>query len=248
VWDSAHILNILYKIEFLFLWKNFFDLTERKGKRIKMAKINMITRNPQMQNNETYRKNRRIIISFIIAVIMVTIACNSNPHFGIYTTPDYDPEILIIVEDSEPTLEESEPAPPDQSVAIQEPENQAEESQRSESVTNNDGTSEYSVSAQDFNCICQVNGNVNVELRVNGDQLEIVDSGGGVEVFDKISENTYKKSWMGFYYLTTQDGNTSKVDEEQSVVIILTNDGYIMEHYKGSESSPCCIYTFTSTN
>ena len=213
-----------------------------------MAKIVKITRNPQIQINETYRKNRRIIISFIIGVILVTMACNSNPHFGISTTPDYDPEIVIIVEDSEPTLEESEPAPPDQSFAIQKPDNLAEESQSSEPVTNNDGTSEYSVSAQDFNCICQVNGNVNVELRLNGDQLEIVDSGGGVEVFDKISDNTYKKSWMGFYYLTTQDGNTTKVDEEKSVVIILNNDGYVMEHYSGSESSPCCIHTFTDTN
>jgi hypothetical protein len=212
-----------------------------------MAKIITKTVKPQTQNYQTYRVNRRIIISFIIAVIMVTMACNSNPHFGIYTTPDYDPEIVIIVEDSEPTLEESEPAPPDKSVDIQKPDNQPEESQSSEPMTDNSGTNEYSVSATNFSCECQVTGNVNVELRVNGDQLEVVDVDGGVQVYEKISENTFKRSWMG-YYISRVDGKDIKVDEEKSVVIILNNDGYVMEHYSGSESSPCCIHTFTDTN
>jgi hypothetical protein len=172
------------------------------------------------------------------------MACNSNPHFGILTTPDYDPTIVILVEIPEKTIENSEQTSPNNSASIQEP---AGESQSSEEVANNVGINEYSVSAQDFNCICQVDGNVNVELRVNGDQLEVIDTSGGVQVYDKIGENSYKRSWMG-YYIDTTGGKETKVDEEKSVIIILTPTGYVMEHYQGSEGSPCCIHTFTKEN
>jgi hypothetical protein len=35
------------------------------------------------------------------------------------------------------------------------------------------------------------------------------------------------------------------VEEEKHVIIILTGSGYIMEHYSGDASSPCCYHTFT---
>ena len=202
---------------------------------------------PQTQNLEMHRVNRRVIISCIVTVIIATMACYSNPHFGILTTPDYDPEIVIIVEGSEPITEDLEPTSANESASIPVPVNQPGESQISEEVTNNVGTNEYSVSAQDFNCICQVDGNVIVELRVNDNQLEVIDTNGVVQIYDKIGENTYKRSWMG-YYIDTTDGKETKVDEERSVVIILNNNGYSMEHFQGTESSPCCIHTFTKEN
>lgn len=202
---------------------------------------------PQTQNPNIHRVNTLVIISCIVAVIMATIACNSNPHFGISTTPDYNPEIVIILEDGEPVTEDSEQTSPENSSSMPEQANQPGESQGLEAVTTNIGINEYSVSAQDFSCICQVDGNVNVELRVNGDQLEIIDPDGSVRVYENIGANTYKRSWMG-YYIDMTGGKETKVDEEKSVVIILTNNGYIMEHYSGSESSPCCIHTFTQEN
>jgi len=209
-----------------------------------MVKINDKEIAPHSNINKAGQKNRRVIITCIIAVILAAMACNSNPHFGILTTPDYDPTIVILVEIPEKTIENSEQTSPNNSASIQEP---AGESQSSEEVANNVGINEYSVSAQDFNCICQVDGNVNVELRVNGDQLEVIDTSGGVQVYDKIGENTYKRSWMG-YYIDTTGGKETKVDEEKSVIIFLTPTGYVMEHYQGSEGSPCCIHTFTKEN
>jgi hypothetical protein len=152
-----------------------------------------------------------------------------------------------ITGDKEPTTQDSELTTPNNSASIPEPAYKPGESQNSEALTTNVGINEYSVSAQDFNCICQVNGNVNTEFRVNKDQLEIVHPNGEVEVFEKIGENTYKKTWMG-YYIDTTGGKETKVDEERSAVIILNNNGYILEHYQGSESSPCCIFTYTKQN
>jgi hypothetical protein len=202
---------------------------------------------PQTQNFKAQRVNRHVLIFCIVGVIMVTIACNSNPLFGISTTPDYDPEIVIIVNGTESTTERLEPTKPEHSGSMPEPVTQPEKSQGSDTETNLDGIKEYSVTATNDTCICQVDGNVNVELRVNGDQLEVIDSAGGVQVYDKIGENTYKRSWMG-YYINVTDGVETKVDEEKSVVIILNNNGYIMEHYSGTESLPCCTHTFTKTN
>jgi hypothetical protein len=88
-----------------------------------------------------------------------------------------------------------------------------------------------------------VDGDVSQALSVKGDQL-FLGTGEGEQVYEKIGANTYKRSWMGYYILNV-DGIDTKVDEERSDVIILTANGYIMEHYQGSNSSPCCVHTFT---
>jgi len=159
----------------------------------------------------------------------------------------WEPNNVQIIGNPESTTEVLDPVEPDQSVSVPEPVAQPETSIGAEASLGTAGIKEFSVTAQDFTCICQVDGNVNVELRVNGDQLEVVDSSGGMQVYDKIGENTYKRSWMGYYILKV-DGKDTTVDEEKSVVITLTDDGYIMEHYSGTESSPCCIHTFTRTD
>ena len=201
---------------------------------------------PSIQNHEMRRMNRRVVIPLIVGVIFVTMACiggSESPWWGSnYSKEDEDASQSVDVIE-----EDSASSAPEQPVSRPQPANQSGASQSSQAEINNGGTNEYSVSAQDFNCICQVDGNVNVELRVNGDQLEVVDANGGAQVYEKIGENTFKKSWMGYYILMV-DGVETKVDEERSTVITLNDNGYTMEHYQGSESSPCCIHDFTQTD
>jgi len=204
---------------------------------------------PQTQNNtKVFMVKRCLKFLGIIAVSLLLMGCWIAELWNDMSDSNFwEPDGVQIVGGTETTSEVLEPTRPIQAAPMQEPAYQPEESQGSEEVNHNAGINEYSVSAQDFNCICQVDGNVNVELRVNGDQLEVIDTNGDVQVYDKIGENTYKRSWMG-YYIDMTGGKETKVDEEKSVVIILTNNGYIMEHYSGTESSPCCIHTFTKEN
>jgi hypothetical protein len=201
----------------------------------------------QIQNPKILSLNRYVKFLIIIAVSMLLMGCwVAKLWEDMSDSSFWQNDEVQITGDGEPTSEVLEPSTPMQNAPLQEPAYQPEEAQGSDE-SNNDGINTYSVSAQDFNCICQVDGNVNVELRVNGDQLEVIDTNGDVQVYDKIGENSYKRSWMG-YYIDTTGGKETKVDEERSVVIILNSNGYTMEHYQGSESSPCCIHTFTKEN
>ena len=113
-----------------------------------------------------------------------------------------------------------------------------------EPITNT--TSEYSVTAQNFDCICAETGTITQEFKVEGNQLRI-----GEMVFDKIGNNTYRRSWMGYYILVSGEGDNkteTQVEESKSSVIILTETGYIMENYQGDSGSPCCINTFNKNN
>ncbi len=104
-------------------------------------------------------------------------------------------------------------------------------------------TAEYSVTAQNFDCICQETGTVSQEFKFVGDQLQVGDL-----IFEKIDNNLYKRSWMGYYILVSGEGDNkteTQVEESRSTVIKLTDTGYIMENYQGDSGSPCCINTFT---
>ena len=187
------------------------------------------------------RINKRIVIPMLVVVLMITMACNISYEGIDFTDKPETPLIEINPE----TEEQSQPQMPQQAVPTPEPTYQREESKDPEAEAEKSETNEYSVTAENFDCICQVNGNVTQVLSVKGDQL-FFGEGEGEQVYEKIGENTYKRSWMG-YYILREDGKDTKVDEEQSTVIILTDNGHIMEHYKGSNSSPCCVYTFTQT-
>ena len=102
-------------------------------------------------------------------------------------------------------------------------------------------TRSYSVQAANYDCICAVDGDVSVTFNFNGDTLEVLDGQGIPTVYDKVGENTYSRSFMGYYIL---DGK--EVDEEKRTVITFTDTGYTMEHYSGDSGSPCCVHTFTS--
>lgn len=108
------------------------------------------------------------------------------------------------------------------------------------------GKKEYSVTAQNFSCTCSVDVNsMLVELKFHNDQLEYAGN-----LYDKISENTYKRSYMGYYILDSGEGEnktSNQVEEERHDIIILTDDGFISEHYQGDEGSPCCYHTFSLT-
>ncbi len=111
------------------------------------------------------------------------------------------------------------------------------------------GSHEYAVAATNFECTCQATANMTVDFNFKGDQVEITNGGGGATmVYDKIGENKYQRTYMGYYILMSGEGDQAtetKVEEEQHVLISLTGNGYVMESYKGESSSPCCYYTFT---
>jgi hypothetical protein len=182
----------------------------------------------------------------LIIIIIITMACTIG-YEGVAIGSDPDIEKM---EDLTATALHIERSLPMQAVSTPEPTSQPVVSQSSDVDMENAGPKEYSVSATDFDCICQENGNVMVEFNFKGDQLEITNSGGNVDVYEKIGENRYKRSWMGYYILAGGEGDSvteTKVEEERSVVIILNDSGYVMEHYQGSSSSPCCFHTFAST-
>ena len=183
-------------------------------------------------NGKTNKGNRRVIFAVLVVVLLLTMACIGG-----------DIEVNLVPDKTATEEENWRPSIRQQPVSTPEPTYQREESQGSEAVSGNVETNEYSVTAENFDCQCQVDGDVSQALSVKGDQL-FLGTGEGEQVYEKIGANTYKRSWMGYYILNV-DGIDTKVDEERSDVIILTANGYIMEHYQGSNSSPCCVHTFT---
>ena len=106
----------------------------------------------------------------------------------------------------------------------------------------------YAVAATNFDCTCQVDGDMRVGLNVSGDQLEYSVSDGVPDIYQKIGENTFKRTFMGYYILSSGCGSQATetvVEEERHTIIILNDQGYIMEHYQGAEASACCFHTFT---
>lgn len=198
------------------------------------------------------RKHHLIIIG-IITVWMLLMGCGlldlfieqSESDFWEYEGPDaiktatpktdYGTGETVITPEVEEAVEPSISTPAPTSLP-EEPLGLDEEAAEVE-------TNEYSVSATNFDCTCQVDGNVTQAISIRGDQL-FLGVGDDQQVYDKISENKYKRSWMG-YYISVIDGEETKVDEEKSVVITLTDTGYVMEHFSGSSGSPCCFHTFT---
>lgn len=207
-----------------------------------------MNRNFSNQNEtETYnctdKVRKHVVIPLLIVVLLSTLACtiySDGWNFG----PDPD---LDMIEDQTTTAEYLHRSIPEQSVSTQAPTTSLpKEPSDLDAEAVNVETNDYSVTATDFDCICQVDGNVTQAIRVEGEQL-FLGGGGNEQVYDKISENKYKRSWMG-YYISVVDGEEIRVDEEKSVVITLTDTGYVMEHFSGTSSSPCCFHTFTKIN
>ena len=108
---------------------------------------------------------------------------------------------------------------------------------------------EYAVSGTDNGCVCSVGGNMMISLEVQDDKLFFNLPDGTSNEFAKVGANTYKRDYMGYYInVNSETGEETRVDEERHDVIILTENGFIREHYQGSEGSPCCYHTFTSVD
>jgi hypothetical protein len=196
------------------------------------------------------RMNKKHSILVLVLILMMNLACTIS-YEGVAIGSDPDIERI---EDMTATAEGAYHSPPQAAAVTPEATNQPASLQTPEAPAADEphsaGPREYSVAATNFDCVCQVDGNVTVEFNFKGDQLEVTNAGGGVNVYDKIDENRYRKSWMGYYILSSGEGENAtetKVDEERSVVIILKDDGYVMEHYQGDSASPCCFHTFTNT-
>jgi hypothetical protein len=183
----------------------------------------------------------------LCVLILVTMACSFGYEGVVFSD---DPEIDHILDITATAESYSQSSAPIQVEATPEPAPKTDVPQNEVTQPESGEINEYSVSATNFTCTCVVDGNVTVQFTIEGDQLEFNNSAGGSDVYEKIGENRYKRSWMGYYILTSGEGDNmteTKVDEEQSTVIILNNDGYVMEHYKGSDDSPCCYHTFKIT-
>jgi hypothetical protein len=184
----------------------------------------------------------------LFIIIFMTLACAIG-YEGLQISDDPEPvnpiNELIVQQTFEANMAE-EPELESQGSVVGE--NQAPEapavSGSSDAEADLSGANEFSLTAQNFNCTCSVDGNNQVvEFKFNGDQLEYAGN-----LYDKISENTYKYSFMGYYILESGEGEnktSTQVDEERHIVIILTDDGFNLEHYQADEGSPCCYYTFT---
>ncbi len=194
-------------------------------------------------------KRTTIALTIILLVSFTTLACigfGNRPG----ETPSPAEQSITIIEnfaeqsqesvDSMNNAQPADPPPPEPEPA----------KPASEDVSSSDPESsyseenEYAVSGTSFGCTCSVDGNtMTLSLEIDGDQLTYAGN-----VYDKIAENTFKRSYMGYYILQSGEGEdktSTQVDEERHDIIILTDDGFISEHYQGDESSACCFHTFT---
>lgn len=191
----------------------------------------------------------KFVAPILLITLLLTLACSIG-YEGLQISDDPEPLSPVDSLLSQETLQAmgEEQAGSDSAEATPEPEYQSVIPPESEMEKVVAGSHEYSVSATNFECICQATANMKVDFKFTGDQVEITNEGGAAMVYDKIGENKYQRSFMGYYILTSGEGDQAtetKVEEENRTLIILTNNGYVMESYKGEAPSPCCYYTFT---
>lgn len=196
-------------------------------------------------------KRKTITFTIILFMLLTSLACiGFDGRAG--ETPSPAEQSLIIIQNLEKQNEGSSSsmndAPPVVAPVESEPEPEIPSSSNSSSeeiASTMSDDQDYSVSATNFGCTCSVDSNtMTISLEINSDQLTYAGN-----VYDKIAENTYKRSYMGYYILQSGEGENktqTQVDEERHDLIIITDDGFISEHYQGDEGSPCCYHTFTT--
>ena len=193
-------------------------------------------------------KKKFVVIAIILLTFLVTMACDlsildksgtEEPYSNPYEQPYYQTQIAQETNDGSGSAatpkSEWQPVIP-QGSGDQNPE------------TANAGTHEYSVEATNFDCTCQASGNITPIIKFIGDKVEFLNADGTGLTYDKIGDNTFKRTYMGYYILRNGSGaqaTDTNVDEEQATVVIFSSSGYIMESYKGSSETPCCYFTNT---
>jgi hypothetical protein len=194
---------------------------------------------------------KKFVVPVLLSTLFLTLACGIGLE-GISISDEQERHNPISEMFAQETLEAMNTEEPGSASADATPESEYQSVIPSGSGMERvvAGSHEYSVNATNFECTCQATDNMTVNFNFTGNQVEITNGGGGATmVYDKIGENKYQRSVMGYYILTSGEGDQvteTKVEEENITVIILTNNGYVMESYKGSSGSPCCYYTFTS--
>lgn len=186
-----------------------------------------------------------ILISFFM--ILLTLSCTIYSD-GWEITGDPDPEEVAreqLLRQMETQISEQPEQEPEDSTAEDRPNGiSVNQVTAPGEAPKQAGENEYAVSGTNNGCICSVdNPTMSIELKIDGNQLEYAGN-----IYNKISENTYKRSYMGYYILVSGEGEnktSTQVDEERHDIIILTDDGFISEHYQGDEGSPCCYHTYT---
>ncbi len=191
---------------------------------------------------------KKFVLPLVITVLLVLLACSIG-YDGFDMTGDEEANKLSTLDAHATEMAESEsysaPQPVTEPTPVPQPTvpPAAPTEPEPEPKPSTDSATEYSVTSQNFDCICQETGTVTQAVKVEGDKLVL-----GDQTYDKIGDNTFKRSWMGYYILVSGEGTNkteTKVDEERSVVVTLTGTGYTMEHFQGQSGSPCCIHTFT---
>lgn len=192
---------------------------------------------------------RRLLI--LAAAVLFTIACTIS-YEGIIFTDDEElnristATALAELVESMTSGATAEPKP--ETAATSEPVEQMGASSESVSSGVTGDFVEYAVSAVNNGCTCQVNGNLTYSLLVQGDKLIRTMPDGSVQEFEKINQDQYQKTTMGYYILVERiDGKEveTRVDREDRFVITLNDTGFTQEMYQGDEATACCYYTFT---
>lgn len=186
----------------------------------------------------------------LILLILLTIACGLSPSEGIAWGEEMSYLKTRDANEIESLTSGNTPEPITEPAATSEPADQPGPSSPA-GISNITGDYvEYSVTGTNNGCVCSVDGNnMMLSVDVQDDQLFYNLPDGTSYEFQKINDNTFKRSYMGYYILvdTTVDPPVeTRVDEEQHSIIILTKDGFICEYYQGTEGSPCCFHTYTS--
>jgi hypothetical protein len=193
---------------------------------------------------------KKFVVPILTITLLLTLACSIG-YEGLQISDDPEPLSPLDVLINQETVQavDAEQAGSAPAGATPEPEYQSVIPAGSDMERVVAGSHEYSINATNFDCTCQATANMTVDFNFTGSQVEITNGGGGATmVYDKIDDNKYQRSFMGYYILMSGEGDQAtetKVEEENRTVIILTGNGYVMESYKGPVASPCCYYTFT---
>jgi len=191
---------------------------------------------------------KKFALPILILMILLTIACVFGPPSeGVYWWSQETPETAN--EELEENLTSGNtPEPIEKPAATSEPDDQPDPSSPAEISGVTGDFVEYSVTGTDNGCVCSVSGNMMISLEIQDEKLFFNLPDGTSQEFQKINDNTFKRSYMGYYILVDTTVNPeieTRVDEERHSIIKLTQDGFVMENFKGNESSPCCYHTYT---
>jgi hypothetical protein len=185
----------------------------------------------------------------LIAIMLISISCTIMNEGIVFTDDEESNRIATgtaIAELIENLTSGATPEPDAEPVATAEPISQVGSSAPLDTSKISGDPVEYEVSGTNNGCICSVGGNMMINLDIQDDKLFFNLPEGTSYEFANVGPNTYKRSYMGYYILVdSETGEETRVDEEQHSVIILTEDGFVCEYYKGTEGSPCCFHTYT---